>query len=61
MDGRNWIVGEIEGNISYGEMPHDDILGAIADVFDRAFALIGSCRFPLYIAPTMAREWFEIW
>ena len=36
-------------------------LGDSADVFARVFSLMGICLFPLYITPTVAREWFDIW
>ena len=61
MDAWNWIPREIKGGAGGGEWLHADSLGAMADVFGRTFALMGSCRFPLYVTPAMAREWFQIW
>ena len=40
---------------------HADGLGAIADVSARTFSMVGNCRFPLYITPDVAREWFDTW
>ena len=43
-------------NIGNGGWLHAESLGAIADVCPP-----GTNRFPLYIIPAVAREWFEIW
>ena len=36
-------------------------LSRIADIFARTLALMGKCRFPLYISKSTAEEWFDIW
>ena len=57
MDAWNLITEEIRGSVGDGEWLHANSLGAVADVFARTFALMGSCRCPFYITPAMAREW----
>ena len=61
MDAWNWITKEIRGNMGDGGWLRADSLWEIADVVARTFALMGSRRFPLYITPSRAREWFDIW
>ena len=61
MDAWNWITKEIRGNMGDGGWLRADSLREIADVVARTFALMGSRRFPLYITPSRAREWFDIW
>ena len=36
-------------------------LSKIATIFARTFALMGKCRFPLYISQSLAGERFDIW
>ena len=50
---------KIKKHVDDGDRLHDDSLCAIADVFARTCPLIGNCRFPAYITPDMAREWFD--
>ena len=57
----NWVAEEIKGNIGDGDWLQAACLGAIAGVFARTPASMGSCCFPLYFAPAVARELFDIW
>ena len=54
-------VKEIREDPGDGEWLHADILGVIADVCARTFALMGNCRFPVYITPATTRGRFDTW
>ena len=56
-----WAAKEIRGNIRLDEWQHAASLGRPADILARAFSAIGNCKFPLYINPQMADEWFHCW
>ena len=61
MDAWKWSTNQIRDNAHDSRWQHANNLGTIADTCTRAFPQMGHRRFPLYIQPPMAREWFDIW
>ena len=52
---------EIRENAGGGAWMHAERLGAISDTSARTSALMGNCRFPLYITSKMAGlSWFRV-
>ena len=56
-----WVVLEIRTHVGDASWTHDAGLDSIADIFSDTFALMGNCRFPLYITGGMVQEWFDSW
>ena len=61
MSAWNWISGRIRRDNEKGDWMHAGSLEAITDVFSSTSQLMGYCRFPLFITPTIARGCFDIW
>ena len=55
-----WIAEQIKQDVMDENWAQAPNLSKIADIFARAMALMGKCRFPLYIAESKAEDWFLI-
>ena len=58
---RNWVALQIKNNAMDKNWTRSQSVAKIADIFARAFAVMGNCRVPLSISRTEAEEWFDIW
>ena len=58
---RNWFVTQDRTNVSDEQRTHARSLTKIADIFSRAFTVMGNCRSPLYISSEKADAWIDIW
>ena len=56
-----WAASQIQDNVRDEQWMHANCLKDIADIFSRTFAMMGNCRFPLYITGELAEVWFDVW
>ena len=56
-----WVYREISQNVPNPDWMHAANLGKVAHIFTKLFFAMGRCKFPIYLSPEQAEQWFDMW